>query len=42
MKVWPGNAYPLGADFDGFGTNFSLFSEHSEQVLLCLFDDEGN
>ena len=41
MKVWPGNAYPLGAVFDGSGTNFSLFSEIAERVELCLFDDEG-
>jgi len=37
--VWPGNPYPLGATFDGAGTNFSLFSEVAERVELCLFDD---
>ena len=26
MEVWPGTAYPLGATFDGTGTNFALFS----------------
>jgi isoamylase len=41
MKVWPGNAYPLGAVFDGSGTNFSLFSETAERVELCLFNEEG-
>ena len=41
MKVWPGYAYPLGAVFDGAGTNFSLFSEIAEKVELCLFDDNG-
>ncbi len=41
MKVWPGSAYPLGATFDGSGTNFSLFSEVAERVELCLFDAEG-
>jgi len=41
MKVWPGNPYPLGANYDGFGTNFSLFSEIAERVELCLFDDVG-
>ncbi|MDZ7700367.1 MAG: glycogen debranching protein GlgX [Deltaproteobacteria bacterium] len=41
MKVWPGQPYPLGAVFDGAGTNFSLFSEIAERVELCLFNDEG-
>ncbi|HBH56562.1 MAG TPA: hypothetical protein DDY41_00005, partial [Arthrobacter bacterium] len=41
MEVWPGTAYPLGATFDGTGTNFALFSEHAEKVELCLFDDDG-
>ena len=39
--VWPGKAYPLGATYDGAGTNFALFSEVAEQVELCLFDDAG-
>ncbi len=39
--VWPGSPYPLGAVWDGDGTNFSLFSEHATGVELCLFDDEG-
>jgi isoamylase len=37
--VWPGRPYPLGAEWDGEGTNFSLFSEHAQRVELCLFDD---
>ncbi|MDQ3944729.1 MAG: glycogen debranching protein GlgX [Actinomycetota bacterium] len=41
MKVWPGQPYPLGATYDGAGTNFSLFSEVAQQVELCLFDDDG-
>lgn len=41
MKVWPGQPYPLGAVYDGSGTNFSLFSEIAERVELCLFDEEG-
>ena len=40
MQLWPGNAYPLGATFDGTGTNFALFSEVAERVELCLFDDD--
>ncbi len=39
--IWPGKPFPLGAIWDGSGTNFSLFSEHAERVELCLFDDEG-
>jgi len=41
VEVWPGNAYPLGATYDGSGTNFSLFSEVAEKVLLCLIDEGG-
>ncbi len=42
MKIWPGTPYPLGATYDGSGTNFSLFSEAAERVELCLFDDHGS
>ena len=41
MTPWPGSAYPLGATYDGSGTNFALFSECAEQIELCLFDDNG-
>jgi glycogen operon protein len=41
MQIWPGTAYPLGATYDGSGTNFTLFSEVAERVELCLFDAEG-
>ncbi|GAA2147152.1 glycogen debranching protein GlgX [Arthrobacter humicola] len=40
MEVWPGTAYPLGATFDGTGTNFALFSERAERVELCLLTDD--
>ncbi|MCV2488034.1 glycogen debranching protein GlgX [Geodermatophilus sp. YIM 151500] len=40
-QVWPGTAYPLGATYDGTGTNFALFSEVADKVELCLFDDAG-
>src|SRR5918998_967663 len=40
-QVWPGSAYPLGAPYDGTGTNFAIFSEAAERVELCLFDDAG-
>jgi len=41
MQIWPGAAYPLGATWDGSGTNFALFSEAADRVQLCLFDDAG-
>ncbi|HZE06820.1 MAG TPA: hypothetical protein VE127_16445, partial [Solirubrobacteraceae bacterium] len=40
-EIWPGRPFPLGARWDGTGTNFSLFSEHAEGVQLCLFDEDG-
>jgi len=39
MEVWPGRPFPLGATWDGEGTNFSLFSENARRVELCLFDE---
>src|ERR1700712_5440123 len=42
MNSWPGSAYPLGATFDGNGTNFALYSEAAEKVELCLFDEDSN
>ena len=39
--LWPGQPLPLGAHFDGAGTNFSVFSDVAERVELCLFDDVG-
>ncbi|NJO46526.1 MAG: glycogen debranching protein GlgX [Oscillatoriales cyanobacterium RM2_1_1] len=40
LPVWPGNPYPLGAIWDGKGTNFALYSENATNVELCLFDSE--
>jgi len=42
MRIWPGRSYPLGASYDGAGTNFALFSEVATKVELCLFDAGGN
>ncbi|HYO77616.1 MAG TPA: glycogen debranching protein GlgX [Thermoanaerobaculia bacterium] len=42
MRIWPGKPYPLGASWDGVGTNFSVFSEVAERIELCLFDANGN
>jgi glycogen operon protein len=36
--AWPGVGYPLGATYDGVGTNFALYSEAAEGVELCLFE----
>ena len=41
MEAWPGTAYPLGATFDGSGTNFAIFSESAERIELCLFAEDG-
>ncbi|GGY81457.1 glycogen operon protein GlgX homolog [Streptomyces olivaceoviridis] len=41
VPVWSGHPYPLGAAFDGQGTNFALFSEVAEHVELILVDDAG-
>ncbi len=38
VRVWPGSPQPLGATFDGEGTNFSIFSRHARSVELSLFD----
>lgn len=38
VPLWPGSVYPLGAYWDGKGTNFALFSENATGVELCLFD----
>ncbi len=41
FRVWPGRPYPLGATWDGSGTNFALFTAHAEKVELCIFDSAG-
>ena len=42
MEIWPGQAYPLGATYDGTGVNFAVFSEVADRVELCLVDGEGD
>ncbi|MEO6205775.1 MAG: glycogen debranching protein GlgX [Mycobacteriales bacterium] len=39
--LWPGRPHPLGATWDGEGTNFALFSSSAEAVDLCLIDANG-
>jgi isoamylase len=41
VAAWPGSGYPLGATYDGVGTNFALFSGVAERVELCLFGADG-
>ncbi|WP_182174426.1 glycogen debranching protein GlgX [Flaviflexus equikiangi] len=42
MEIWPGHPYPLGATYDGSGTNFAIYSSVAERVELCLLDDDKN
>ena len=32
--VWPGRRYPLGATWDGEGTNFSLFDVEARSLVV--------
>jgi isoamylase len=40
-RLEPGARYPLGATWDGLGTNFAVFSTAAEKIELCLFDAAG-
>lgn len=42
MEIWPGVPYPLGASYDGVGTNFAVFSDVATRVELCLYSAEGH
>jgi glycogen operon protein len=39
LTVWPGRPDPLGATWDGHGTNFALYSQSALRVDLCLFGE---
>ena len=41
MRLSAGSPHPLGATWDGRGTNFALFSANAQKVELCLFDSQG-
>src|SRR5246500_1265716 len=46
MKTYPdrllsGAPFPLGATWDGLGTNFAVFSANATRIDLCLFDPSG-
>ncbi|MFT6772687.1 MAG: isoamylase [Paracoccaceae bacterium] len=40
-KMTAGRPWPLGAEFDGEGVNFAIFSENATRMTLCLFDENG-
>src|SRR5947208_2281999 len=40
-RLSEGQPFPLGANWDGLGVNFALFSANATRVELCLFDLEG-
>ena len=40
-RAWPGKPYPAGADWDGDGVNFALWSRSATGVDVCLFDPDG-
>ncbi len=37
-----GVPFPRGAQWDGNGVNFSLFSANATKVEVCLFDEAGS
>ncbi|MBV8086901.1 MAG: glycogen debranching enzyme, partial [Chloroflexi bacterium] len=42
VAAWPGTDAPLGATWDGEGTNFAVYSEGAEGMELVLFDADGS
>jgi glycogen operon protein len=40
-KLLAGRPYPMGANWDGLGINFAVFSAHAERIELCIFDTAG-
>lgn len=40
-RLLPGSPWPLGATWDGLGTNFAVFSAHAWRIEICLFDRTG-
>ncbi|MGZ4788146.1 MAG: glycogen debranching protein GlgX [Terriglobales bacterium] len=39
--VLPGKSYPLGANWDGTGVNFAVYSENASKIELCLYDNRS-
>ena len=42
MEIWPGHSHPLGATWDGSGTNFAVFAQHATRVDVCIYDADGH
>src|SRR5215470_16147554 len=40
-RLEPGRTHPLGANWDGLGVNFAIFSANATLIELCLFDASG-
>ncbi|OON41442.1 glycogen debranching enzyme GlgX [Izhakiella australiensis] len=40
-SILAGSSYPLGANYDGEGVNFAIFSAYAERVELCLYAPDG-
>ncbi len=40
-EPWFGDPFPLGANWDGSGTNVAVYSESATRIDLCLFDERG-
>ncbi len=40
-KLLPGAPYPLGANWEGLGVNFAVFSSNAHRIEVCLFDSTG-
>src|SRR5688572_18951159 len=38
-KIRPGSPRPLGATWDGEGTNFAVYSADATGVDICIYDD---
>jgi len=42
VRIKEGLPYPLGATWDGKGTNFAVFSANARKIEVCLFDRDGS
>ena len=40
-RIREGSPNQLGAQWDGSGTNFAVFSAHATKIELCIFDWDG-
>ena len=41
MRIKEGLPHPLGAAWDGKGTNFAVFSANATKVEVCIFEENG-